>query len=78
MAGAYRKIAHEYSSDYEIGGVQDPFLQVAILKFLRNLKNASSKLNLSLYAEVLVIAHDSVCTRVSGSNIKNGAKAVLF
>ena len=37
----YRMCIHETNSDYEVGGVQDPFLQVAILRFLRYLRKYS-------------------------------------
>jgi AP-1 complex subunit gamma-1 len=76
ISRAYRLIAQEHNAEYEIGGVQDPFLQVSILKFLRTLKKHSSNFDKQL-AECLVICHDSVCSRVS-SNLKNGANAVLF
>lgn len=42
IARAYRLIAQEHNVEYEIGGVQDPFLQVAILKFLRSLRKCSA------------------------------------
>ena len=42
IARAYRLIAQEHNVEYEIGGVQDPFLQVAILKFLRTLRKHSA------------------------------------
>ena len=76
IARAYRLIAQEHNSEYEIGGVQDPFLQVAILKFLRILRKHSSNFDKQL-AEILMICHDSVCSRVT-NNLKNGANAVLF
>lgn len=76
IARAYRLIAQEHNAEYEIGGVQDPFLQVAILKFLRTLRKYSNNFDKQL-AEILVICHDSVCSRVS-NNLKNGANAVLF
>ena len=41
IAAVYRQIANEYNSEYEISGVQDPFLQVAILRFLRALKKCT-------------------------------------
>jgi hypothetical protein len=56
--------------------VQDPFLQVAILKFLRVLRKHSSNFDKQL-AEILITCHDSVCSRVT-NNLKNGANAVLF
>ena len=74
----YHKILHEYSSEYEIGGVQDPFLQVAILRFIRSLKNVTNNLNIGVYAEMVVMAHDSVCSRINSHNAKNGATAVLL
>lgn len=73
---AYRLIAQDHNAEYEIGGVQDPFLQVAILKFLRTLKKHNNTFDKQL-AEILIICHDSVCSRVS-ANLKNGANAVLF
>lgn len=76
IARAYRLIAQEHNVEYEIGGVQDPFLQVAILKFLRTLRKYSSTFDKQM-AEILIICHDSVCSRVS-TNLKNGANAVLF
>jgi AP-1 complex subunit gamma-1 len=42
ISKAYRNIANDHNAEYEIGGVQDPFLQVAILKFLRTLKKHNS------------------------------------
>lgn len=76
IARAYRLIAQEHHTEYEIGGVQDPFLQVAILKFLRTLRKFSNSFD-KQFAEILVICHDSVCSRVS-ANLKNGANAILF
>jgi AP-1 complex subunit gamma-1 len=38
----YRMVVHETNSDFEIGGVQDPFLQVAILRFLRYLRRQTN------------------------------------
>jgi len=76
IARAYRLIAQEHNVEYEIGGVQDPFLQVAILKFLRTLRKYSATFDKQL-AEILIICHDSVCSRIS-ANMKNGANAVLF
>jgi AP-1 complex subunit gamma-1 len=73
---AYRLIAQEHHAEYEIGGVQDPFLQVAILKFLRTLRRHSNSFDKQL-AETLVICHDTVCSRIS-TNLKNGANAILF
>ena len=58
--------------------MQDPFLQVAILRFLRVLKKyTDSGLFMKHYGEILVSSHDGVCARMS-NNIKNGANAVLF
>lgn len=45
---AYRLIAQEHNVEYEIGGVQDPFLQVAILKFLRSLRKYSTNFDKQL------------------------------
>lgn len=42
IARVYRMTVHETNSDYEIGGVQDPFLQVAILRFLRYLRKQTN------------------------------------
>ena len=42
IARAYRLIAQEHNAEYEIGGVQDPFLQVAILKFLKTLRKQAT------------------------------------
>lgn len=76
IARAYRLISQEHNAEYEIGGVQDPFLQVATLKLLRTLRKFSPTFD-KQFAEVLVICHDSVCSRVS-ANLKNGANAILF
>lgn len=76
VARVYRIIATEHQSEYEIGGVQDPFLQVAILKFLRTLRKSTSSFD-KQFAEILMTCHDSVCSRVS-NNLKNGANAILF
>jgi AP-1 complex subunit gamma-1 len=75
-ARVYRMTVHETNSDYEIGGVQDPFLQVAILRFLRYLRRQTNTFEKD-FAEILVLSHDNVCARISGS-LKNGANAVLF
>lgn len=78
IAQIYRQVVGEYNSEYEISGVQDPFLQVAILRYLRFLKKYTNSPNfMKYYGEILVASHDGVCARVSG-NIKNGANAVLF
>ena len=76
IARAYRLVVQEHNVEYEIGGVQDPFLQVAVLRFLRTLRRYSTSFDKQL-AEILIICHDSVCARMS-SNLKNGANAVLF
>ena len=76
IARAYRLIVQEHNSEYEIGGVQDPFLQVAILKFLRTLRKQARTFDKQL-EEILVIWHDTVCSRIT-TNLKNGANAVLF
>ena len=69
-------IVQEHNTEYEIGGVQDPFLQVAILKFLRILKRFTNDYDKNLI-DILAISHDNVCSRVS-TNLKNGANAVLL
>lgn len=75
----YRQVVSDYSSEYEISGVQDPFLQVAILRFLRTVKRYTSSPNfMKYYGEILVTSHDGVCAKTSTGNIKNGANAVLF
>jgi len=76
IARAYRLISQEHNAEYDIGGVQDPFLQVSTLKLLRTLRKYSPTFD-KQFAEVLVICHDSVCSRVA-ANLKNGANAVLF
>ncbi len=79
ISAVYRQVVSDYNSDYEIGGVQDPFLQVAILRFLRFLKKYTSNVNfMKYYGEILVTSHDGVCAKVTSGNIKNGANAVLF
>lgn len=45
----YRQAVTDYNSEYEIGGVQDPFLQVAILRFLRVMKKYTSSPNFMKY-----------------------------
>lgn len=75
----YRQVVGDFNSDYEISGVQDPFLQVAILRFLRCVKKyTSSPAFMKYYGEILVTSHDGVCAKVSTGNIKNGANAILF
>ena len=56
--------------------MKDPFLQVAILKFLRILRNYSSTFDKQL-AEILTICHDYVCSRIS-MTFGNGGKALIF
>lgn len=72
----YKMIVQEHNTEYEIGGVQDPFLQVAILRLLRILKKYSNSFDKSLI-EILVVSHDNVCSKIS-NNMKNGANAVLL
>lgn len=75
----YRQVVTDYNSEYEIGGVQDPFLQVAILRFLRVMKKFTSSPNfMKFYGEILVTSHDGICAKSTTGNIKNGANAVLF
>lgn len=75
----YRQVVTDYNSEYEIGGVQDPFLQVAILRFLRVMKKYTSSPNfMKFYGEILVTSHDGICAKSTAGNIKNGANAVLF
>jgi hypothetical protein len=38
IAKVYKLVANEHNAEYEIGGVQDPFLQVSILRLLRMLR----------------------------------------
>ncbi len=76
IARAYRLISQEHHTEYEIGGVQDPFLQVSILKFLRTLRKYSNTFD-KQFAEILVICHDTVCSRATNT-LKNGANAILF
>ena len=73
---AYRLITQEHNSEYEIGGIQDPFLQVAVLRLLRTLRKITPTFD-KQFAEVLMICHDSIAARVT-ANLKNGANAVLF
>jgi AP-1 complex subunit gamma-1 len=78
IAAVYREIVTEFNSDYEIGGVQDPFLQVAILRLLRTMKKFTSDHNfMKFYGEILVNSHDGICSKTTES-IKNGANAILF
>jgi AP-1 complex subunit gamma-1 len=75
----YRQIVSDFNSEYEIGGVQDPFLQVAILRFLRFLRKYTSSANfMKYYGEILVTSHDGVCAKTSSGNVKNAANAILF
>lgn len=74
----YRTVVSDYNAEYEISGVQDPFLQVAILRLLRFMKKYTNDGTfMRFYGEILVNSHDGVCARISG-DIKNGAKAILF
>lgn len=78
FAHIYKQVVSDYNSEYEISGVQDPFLQVAILRLLRVIKRYTNNPNfMKYYGEILVTSHDGVCARISG-NIKNGANAILF
>lgn len=78
IASLYRQISSDYNSEYEISGVQDPFLQVAILRFLRALKkHTDAPVFMKNYGEILVSSHDGVCSKMS-NNAKNGANAILF
>ena len=45
----YRSVVADYNSDYEISGVQDPFLQVTILRFLRSVKRLTNNPNFMKY-----------------------------
>ena len=76
LGKAYKMIVQEHNTEYEIGGVQDPFLQVAILRLLRILKKYTNSFDKSLI-EILVVSHDNVCSKIS-NNMKNGANAVLL
>ena len=76
ISRAYRLITQEHNAEYEIGGIQDPFLQVAVLKLLRTLRKISPTFD-KHFAEVLMICHDCIASRVT-ANLKNGANAVLF
>lgn len=78
VALVYRQVLGEFNAEYEINGAQDPFLQVAILRFLRHMKRLTSNPSfLKHYGEILVASHDGVCAKISGT-IKNGANAILF
>ena len=37
-----------------------------------------SDMRIEIYAEMVVMAHDSVCSRINSHNAKNGATAVLL
>ena len=56
--------------------MQDPFLQVAILKFLRQLYRHDNGFE-KQFNEILICCHSALSSRVTG-NLKNGASAVLF
>lgn len=45
----YKQVVGDFNSDYEMSGVQDPFLQVTILKFLRTLKKYTNSPNFLKY-----------------------------
>jgi hypothetical protein len=73
----YYNVSTDLNSDYEIGGSQDPFLQVAILRFLRAMrKRTNDSKFMKSFSEILVMSHDGVNPR--SSNLKNGAYAILF
>ena len=64
----YKYIATEYNSEYEIGGVQDPFLQVTILRFLRALRKSIDDNNyLRVFGEILVSCHDAISSKIGSS-----------
>lgn len=42
LAKIYKFISMESNSDYSINGAQDPFLQVAILRLMKNIKKLTS------------------------------------
>jgi hypothetical protein len=73
----YYNVSTDISSDYEIGGSQDPFLQVTILRFLKEMrKHTNNNAFIRHFGEIIVYAHDGVNPR--SSNLKNGAYAILF
>ncbi len=76
LARLYKKIAYEYNADYEISGINDPFLQVAILRLLRLIRKYHSSEDKTIL-EVMVMAHDVICAKIMCSS-RNGVYAVLF
>ena len=64
----YKQVVSEYNSEYEMSGVQDPFLQVTILRYLRALRRYSdSNKFLSSFGEILVTAHDAISSKIGTS-----------
>lgn len=61
-----------------MSGVQDPFLQVTILRYLRALrKHTDDNKFLRAFGEILVTSHDAITSKI-GTNPKNGPNAILF
>ena len=79
ISSIYKQVVSDFNSEYEVGGVQDPFLQVAILRFLRFLRKHTNSPNfMKYYGEILVTSHDGVCAKTSTGTAKNSANAILF
>jgi AP-1 complex subunit gamma-1 len=78
IASTYYSVVSDINSDYDVGGVQDPFLQVAILRFLRAMRKRTTNANFMKYfSEILVSSYDGVSPR-GGNALKNSAYAILF
>lgn len=72
-----KSLVSSQNPEYEISGACDPFLQVAILKFLRYLYKVEKSIGQDM-SDILVMVHENILTTKNSTNIKNGAHAVLF
>ena len=68
----------ESNSDYSINGAQDPFLQVGILRLMKNIKKSYSSQEFNNYFLEMVIAVNDVMSGASLGTPKNGPKAILY
>lgn len=74
----YKFISTESNSDYNIGGVQDPFLQVAILRLMKTLKRYLNGQEFNSYLMDIVIAVSDCMSGASLGSSKSGPKAILY
>lgn len=77
LSKVYRNVVSTSNPEYETSGTNDPFLQVAIIRFLRYLYKAEKSIGKDL-TDILMSAHDYICSGKSSTSLKNGSSAVLF